>query len=205
MEPISGSYPCSISVSWIPAFKIGFWNAWILTLFIVLHPLILIFVDKAFGNGNINQKMGDVPKEKGEKKTIPIPTLLLSLLFIYSIFLPLKSGSAWLYAGFSIYVVGILMFLSSIMIVARTAVGHIFSLGMYRYSRHPLYLSFLFIFLGIGVVSASWLFLLLSMGWMVFPISQVTSEERGCLEAFGIDYQEYMDRTPKWLGFPKSN
>jgi protein-S-isoprenylcysteine O-methyltransferase Ste14 len=163
------------------------------------------FVDKAFGTGNINQKMGDVPKEKGEKKTIPIPTLLLYVIFSISIFMPLKLGTIWFYVGLPVYLVGILMFLSAFITAAKTPMDQIFTQGMYRYSRHPLYLSFLFIFVGIGVASASWLFLLLSMGWMVFPISQVTSEERGCLEAFGIEYQEYMDRTPKWLGFPKSN
>jgi protein-S-isoprenylcysteine O-methyltransferase Ste14 len=192
-------------MSWIPTFKIGFWNASILTLFTVLHPLIMNFVDEAFGTGNINQKMGDVPLEKGVKRHIPIPTVLLIVLFVFSIFLPLKLGTVWFYFGIVIYLVGIVMFLSSIITAAKTPLGQVFSRGMYRYSRHPLYLSFLVIFLGISVASVSWLYLLLSMGWMIFPISQVSSEEKSCLASFGAEYQEYMNRTPKWLGLPKSN
>jgi protein-S-isoprenylcysteine O-methyltransferase Ste14 len=192
-------------MSWILTFKIGFWNAWILTLFTVLHPLIMNVVDEAFGTGNINQKMGDVPLEKGEKRPIPISTVLLIVLFVFSIFLPLKLGTSWFYLGLVVYLVGIVMFLGSIIIVAKTPMGQIFTRGMYRYSRHPLYVSFIFIFVGISVASASWLFLLLSMGWMVFPISQVGSEEKRCLAFFGVEYQEYMNRTPKWLGIPKSN
>jgi protein-S-isoprenylcysteine O-methyltransferase Ste14 len=163
------------------------------------------FVDKAVGTGNMNKKMGGVQAKEGEKKTFPIPTVLLIALFVYSIFLPLKLGTPWLYIGLAIYLFGIAMFLSSIITVAKTPVDQIFSRGMYRYSRHPLYLSFLFVFVGISVASASWVFLLLSMGWMVFPISQVASEEQGCIESFGIEYQEYMKRTPKWLGIPKSH
>jgi protein-S-isoprenylcysteine O-methyltransferase Ste14 len=192
-------------MSWILTFKIGFWNAWILTLFTVLHPLIMNVVDEAFGTGNINQKMGDVPLEKGEKRPIPISTVLLIVLFVFSIFLPLKLGTSWFYIGLVVYLVGIVMFLSSIITVAKTPMGQIFTRGMYHYSRHPLYVSFIFIFVGISVASASWLFLLLSMGWMVFPISQVTKEEKGCLASFGAEYQEYMNRTPKWVGVPKSN
>ena len=191
-------------MSWIPAFEIGFWNAWILALFIALHPLIMNFVDKAVGTGNIKEKMGDVPADKGEKKTLPIPMLLLIVIFVYSIFLPLRLDTIWFDVGLSVYVVGIVMFLSSIITVAKTPMGKIYSQGMYRFSRHPLYLSFLFIFVGISVASASWPFLLLSTGWMVFPISQVTPEEQNCLELYGIEYQEYMTRTPKWLGIQKA-
>lgn len=192
-------------MSWIPTFKIGFWNGWILTLFMVLHPFIMNLVDKAVGTGNINQKMGDVPAEEEEKRSVPIPTMFLIVLFVYSIFLPLRLGTIWFYVGLAIYLVGIVMFLSSIITVAKTPMGQIFSQGMYRYSRHPLYLSFLITFVGISVTSASWLFLLLSMGWMVFPFSQVSSEEKGCIESLGVKYREYMNRTPKWLGIPKSN
>lgn len=189
-------------MSWKPTFEIGLWNAWILMLFMVLHPLIMKLVDSAVGTGSINKKMGEVPVAEGKKRPFPIPTLLLTLLFAYSIFLPLKLGSIWFYAGFTIYLVGAAMFLNAIITAAKTPLGQIFTSGIYRYSRHPLYLAFLIIFVGISVATASWLFLLLSLGWMIFPISQVNMEEQGCLETFGTEYQEYMNRTPKWLGMP---
>lgn len=191
-------------MSWIPAFRIGLWNAWIPSLFIVLHPLIMKLVDNAVGTGNLTAKMGDVPTEEGEKKPIPIPTILLMVLFVYTIFLPLKLGTTWFYVGLAIYLTGIGMFLSAIITAARTPLGKIFTGGTYRISRHPLYLSFLLTFLGVSLASVSWLFLLLSLGWMYFPLSQVNSEEKGCLDTFGVEYQEYMDRTPQWFGIPKS-
>jgi protein-S-isoprenylcysteine O-methyltransferase Ste14 len=191
-------------VTLIPTIKLGLWNAWILTLFVLIHPYIMLIVDKLAGTGDINKKMGDDPAEQGKNPAVPIPTLLLFGLFILSIFLPLKLGTEWFYAGVTIYLIGAAMFMTAINTAAKTPSGQLFTEGMYRYSRHPLYLSFLIIFLGISLASASWLFLLLSMGWMTFPISQVRAEEQGCLEIFGSQYREYMSRTPRWLGVPKS-
>ena len=56
-----------------------------------------------------------------------------------------------------------------------------------------------------GLISPwSWVFLLLSVVIMVLMGSQVVAEERGCLEIHGDEYQEYMNRTPRWIGIPKS-
>jgi protein-S-isoprenylcysteine O-methyltransferase Ste14 len=152
-------------MSWIPAFEIGIWNAWILMLFMAFHPLVMMLVDKAVGTGNIYKKMGDAPVEKGEKRANAISTALLLVLFAYSIFLPLKLGTVWFYAGLAIYLVGLMMFLSAIVTVAKTPMGKVFSHGMYRYSRHPLYASMFITFVGVSVASASWVFLLISVLW----------------------------------------
>jgi hypothetical protein len=31
------------------------------------------------------------------------------------------------------------------------------------------------------------------------------AQERSCLEMYGDAYREYMDRTPRWIGMPKSS
>jgi protein-S-isoprenylcysteine O-methyltransferase Ste14 len=173
-------------------------------LFVLLHPQVMRLVDKTIGTGDLSQKMGEKPAQEGEKKPIPIPSLLLVLLFIISIFIPLKLGTIWLFIGLLIYLAGLVMFLSALITAAQAPSGHVFTAGMYRYSRHPLYVAFVIIFMGISITCSSWLFLLLSMGWMYFPLSQVAAEERGCLESFGSAYQQYMLKTPRWLGIPKS-
>lgn len=192
-------------MSWMPCFGFGFSNAWIPMLIVILHPLLMKLVDKAAGTGDINLKMGEAPLEAGQKRPFPTPALLQILLFIFSIFLPLKLGTMWLYVGLMIYLVGTVMFLNALVVAAKTSMGKVFSRGMYRYSRHPLYISFVFIFFGISVATASWLFLLLAMGWMLFPLSQVDAEEQQCLISLGSEYQDYVRITPKWLGIPKAN
>lgn len=188
---------------WIPAFRIGLWNAWILMLYYPLHPLIMIVVDKAVGTGNIFKKMGDTPVEKGERTANTAAMTVLLLLIAYSIFLPLKLGTPWFYAGLSIYLVGFAMFITAIVNVASTPKGQLFTQGIYRYSRHPLYFSSLITFVGVSIASVSWIFFLFSVGYWFLLAYQVEPEERGCLETYGREYQEYMNRTPKWLGIPK--
>jgi len=56
----------------------------------------------------------------------------------------------------------------------------------------------------VSVASASWIFLLLSVVIIVLQTSQAIAEERGCLETYGDEYQEYLNRTPRWIGIPKS-
>jgi len=191
-------------MSWLPAFEIGLWNAWILMLYVPLHPLIMIVVDKAVGTGGIFKKMGDVPYEKGEKRAYVIYMVVLLVLLAYSVFLPLKLGTLWFYAGLTTYLVGLVIFLTAIVNIATTPLGQPFTNGMYRYSRHPLYFSFSITFVGVGLSSASWVFLLLSVVIIILQSIQVISEERGCLEIYGDEYQEYLNRTPRWIGMPKS-
>ena len=191
-------------MSWLPAFDIGLWNAWILMLYYPLHPLIMIVVDKAVGTGDMSKKMGDLPDEKGEKRVFVIGMVVILLLFVYSIFLPLKVGTVWFYAGFTIYLVGLVMFLTATVNIATAPLGQPLTKGMYRYSRHPLFFSSSVTFVGISIASASWIFLLVTVVIIVLQNSLARAEERGCLETYGDEYKEYLNRTPRWIGIPKS-
>ena len=42
----------------------------------------------------------------------------------------------------------------------------------------------------------------LTLCWKV-PITRI-DEGRVCLEAYGNAYREYVDKTPRWIGIPKS-
>jgi protein-S-isoprenylcysteine O-methyltransferase Ste14 len=191
-------------MSWLPVFKIGLWNAWLLMLYLPIHPLIMTIVDKAVGTGGISKKMGDVPYEKKEKSIFGIAMVVLILILVYSIFLPLKLGTLWFYAGLVIYLVGLAMFLTAIFNIAMTPFGQPFTNGMYRYSRHPMLFSSALTLVGVSIASASWVFLLLSIVYIALQNSEVIAEERGCLKMYGDKYQEYLDKTPRWIGMPKS-
>jgi protein-S-isoprenylcysteine O-methyltransferase Ste14 len=169
-----------------------------------LHPLIMIVVDKALGTGEMMKKMGDVPYEKGERRVFLISMAVILLLFAYSVFLPLQLGTLWFYAGFTIYLVGLVMFLTAIVNISTTPLGQPFTKGMYHYSRHPLMFSSSITFVGVSVATASWIFLLLSVVLIILQTSQAIAEERGCLETYGDEYQKYLKRTPRWIGMPKS-
>jgi len=174
-------------------------------LYVPLLSPIMKIVDKVFSTGELYRKLGgDVPYQKEEKRANLIYLGVLFVLLAYSIFLPLKLGTIWFYAGLSIYLLGLVMLLTTLVNVATTPLGKPFTQGIYRFSRHPGYFSLFITFVGASIAAASWVFLLLSVVSIILQISPVIAEERACLEIFAGEYQEYMNRTPRWIGIPKS-
>jgi len=164
----------------------------------------MIVVDKAVGTGEILKKMGDVPYEKGEKRVSVIYMVVLLVLFAYSVFLPLKLGTVWFYAGLATYLVGLVLYLTAVVNIATTPVGQPWTKGMYRYSRHPMLFSSFMTWVGVSVATASWVFLLLSIVVLGLEMFEAIAEERGCLKVYGDEYREYLNVTPRWVGIPKS-
>jgi protein-S-isoprenylcysteine O-methyltransferase Ste14 len=188
----------------LPAFEIGVWNAWVLLLYYPLHPVLMLLIDKLVGTGGIFEKMASAPYNRTEKLAFLFANVLSSILVLYSVFLPLKPGTAWFSTGMVIYLFGLVLFLTAIVNIATTPPGEPFVKGLYRYSRHPMLFFSFFTFIGAGMVAGSWLFLLLSAVVIVLFGIYAGAEERGCCDRFGDSYREYMARTPRWLGIPKT-
>jgi protein-S-isoprenylcysteine O-methyltransferase Ste14 len=130
--------------------------------------------------------------------------IIYLLFLLYSIFVPLKLGTIWFYAGLPIYLLGLISYAMVCVGFATTPPDKLVTKGIYRYSRHPMQLSHFPILVGVGIAAASWVFLLLSVLFMIMPLLWVDTEERHCLKFYGDAYREYMNRTPRWIGMPKS-
>jgi len=192
-------------MSLIPAFEIGVWNAWILMLYIPLHPLIMMQIDKLVGTGDIFKKMETPTFSKIESKiNILSNFVLLFGLFIYSIFLPLQLGTAWFYIGLVLCILGVITWTIAIVNIVDIPLGEPWNKGLYRYSRHPMTRAGYLILVGAGIASASWIFLLFSIVYIILSAIPTIAEERFCLEKFGTTYREYINKTPRWIGIPKS-
>jgi len=192
-------------MSLIPAFEIGVWNAWILLLLVFVTMLTPNLFLSEEGKKSTKRLESFAPSTKTEKILAWSTHLVIwPFVILYSIFLPLKLGTAWLYAGLLIFVVGLAMQVMITISAANTPLDEPVTRGPYRFSRHPIYLSGFLTLIGIGIASASWIVLLCALLWIVFFHIVVPTEERFCLKQYGDAYQEYMDRTPRWIGIPKS-
>jgi protein-S-isoprenylcysteine O-methyltransferase Ste14 len=58
--------------------------------------------------------------------------------------------------------------------------------------------------MSVALMSVSWLFFLIGIIFAIPLLIAVPVEERYCLQKYGKEYQEYMERTPRWMGVPKS-
>ena len=187
-------------MSLIPTFEIGLWNAWIFTLGYMLLLVLTTRMNKdAFDKSDVK-----APHEKTGKKALNLYIGSSILLLIYSIFLPLQLGTVWFYSGLAIFLLGLSIGLVIVVTWATTPLNEPITKGLYRYSRHPMYLHLFIAFIGVGIATASWLFILITIIRTVSSIMLMTTEERYCIEKYGDSYSEYMKRTPKLIGIPKS-
>ncbi|MFQ6127267.1 MAG: methyltransferase family protein [Candidatus Heimdallarchaeota archaeon] len=183
-------------MSLIPDFELGLWNAWILIL-----PFFLIWLS----GGIINKrKWEEPPPTKMDKKTQGYRKFVEVCLFLYPIFLPLKLGTNWFQYGFAVYLLGIIFVIIAELNFASTPVDKPVTKGVYSISRNPMYFGAFLVSIGTGISSASWLLLLLAIVFIILVNFEVISEERFCLKRYGESYQEYMNKTPRWIGIPKS-
>lgn len=74
--------------------------------------------------------------------------------------------------------------------------------GVYRFSRHPMYLSMILVYLGVSFAAASWLFFLITVAMFFLQRYQMLKEEACCIERFGQAYRDYMVLTARWFGLP---
>ena len=193
-------------MSFVPAFEIGVWNVWIfMAAWVFFHVVPISWPIFRYDIKGICRKSSASPSyNKTEKIINNLGTIVWVILFIYSIFLPLPLWTPLLYAGIALFVVGLIIFEIAGIHWATTPVDEPISKGIYRYSRHPIYIGVFTQQMGIGIASASGLFLLLTIVQIALSVPVVAAEERFCCEKYGDAYREYMNRTPRWLGAPKS-
>jgi protein-S-isoprenylcysteine O-methyltransferase Ste14 len=191
-------------VSLIPAFELGLWNAWI---FMVPALLVLLLCFPVMMKKDAPGGPSRVPCKS--KLTLLVGILSKILFFpavVYSVFLPLELGTVWFYVGLPITLIGLVGIIQVLVDWIKTPVGQPVTRGFYRYSRHPMYVTMVLILLGVSIISASWVFLLFAIITEagVTRRFSVKIEEAQCLGHYGDAYREYMDRTPRWIGLPKS-
>jgi protein-S-isoprenylcysteine O-methyltransferase Ste14 len=192
-------------MSLIPAFELGLWNAWIIAVLGFILPWIPPYINKEVAN----KRMGKI-KWSEFSKTVKMVLIIangiiMPFTIIYSFFLPLKLGTVWFYVGLPISILGIIIPCMSGVSFATAPLDKPITTGVYHFSRNPEYLSMFLQYLGIGISGLSWVFILCAVTWIIsMHIAVVQSEEPILIEKYGDAYREYMNRTPRWIGIPKS-
>jgi protein-S-isoprenylcysteine O-methyltransferase Ste14 len=188
-------------MSLIPAFEIGVWNAWIF----MIWPWIDTLAVRLIGVDVYRRASGQSEMKTSQRyKVVSAVSMVIDTMAVaYSIFLPLKLGTIWFYAGLAIFLIGLVVLTTATVNFATTPMDVPITRGIYHYSRHPLYLASLLIYFSVGIASVSWVFLLVFVVQSVSIRIAAVGEERFCLEKYGDAYSGYMDKTPRWLGLPK--
>lgn len=183
------------------ALKIGFWNAWLFMSVFILQMIIILFADKSI------RERSHVPKNARRTKLEKYIGMTANFIWLtalgYSIFLPLLFGTIWFYIGFFVFFFGVLILFIATFNFMVTPVDQLIQEGVYKLSRHPMYLATFFICLGSGIASASSIFILLSIIMILCFHYEAVVEERYCLNVYKGIYQDYMKIVPRWIGIPR--
>jgi protein-S-isoprenylcysteine O-methyltransferase Ste14 len=187
-------------LSLIPVFELGFWNAWIL----VIPILVIFFFAMRATAARESGKAGDFQLTRTENIIANASFYVMLPMFGYAFFLPLQLDALWLYSGLTIYLFGIVFTIVAILNFTTSPKDKVITNGLYSFSRNPMEIGMLLMQIGLGITCSSWLYLLLVVVLMILLHANSSAEERFCLYRYGDGYQKYMNRTPRWIGIPKS-
>jgi len=142
-------------MSLIPEFELGLWNAWIFMVPSLLPMLLWLLV--------MTKKRAPAASMRLSKTRLSFclfSKLVYFAAVMYSVFLPLKLGTIWFYVGLPITLIGLVGSIVTVVDWANTPAGELVIRGLYRFSRHPGYVTEVLVLLGVSIASASWFFLL---------------------------------------------
>jgi protein-S-isoprenylcysteine O-methyltransferase Ste14 len=75
------------------------------------------------------------------------------------------------------------------------------SAGAYKYIRHPMYSSLLFLAWGVSFKDLSWASAVLALTATVFLVATARTEEAENVRFFGTSYQTYIQQTKRFIPF----
>jgi protein-S-isoprenylcysteine O-methyltransferase Ste14 len=187
-------------VSWVPSFSIGIWNAWLFMAVFPLQWLAVLVVPKRIAERTSHAS--EIIRTRGDKIWSFLTQGLWIGATLYSIFVPFRTGTIWFWVGLGLFVSGLAVLVLATLSVAGTPPDKPFTSGVYRLSRHPMYLSMLLVYLGASTAAASWPFYLITVATFFLQRHQLLTEEAYCCRRYGQAYRDYMAATARWLGPP---
>lgn len=143
-------------------------------------------------------------------KTNLIESGILVLQIIQAIYFPLPKTSfdgLILAAGIVIYVLGMIFAFWGKFSMNRVwgipgehskKQNKVVTTGAFSFSRNPIYLGIILIFLGFSIAIRSWL-IILRLPLFIYLYRSSIKEEKLLEKEFGKEYTEYKSRTPRFL------
>ena len=134
-----------------------------------------------------------------EKLAFWIYQITSVLTILYLLLLKIRTDSKWFYIGLIIYSLGIILYTVSIINYAKPKMNGINLSGLYRVSRNPMYIAYFIYFIGCVLLTHSWILLMLLIAFQISTHWVILSEERWCIEKFGVEYIKYMNKVRRYI------
>ncbi len=182
----------------VPELRLGLFNGW---WFSAAYLLINGVVIAAIPREAVKRLTVHPSNSLFDKILLKVQMILFFGNIVFAIFVPLKLGTGWFWSGLSVFVIGMIGYVVSMVNYANTPMDKPVVRGLYRISRNPIHVSSFIAWLGVGIATMSWIILLIAIVEQILMHKTTLDEERFCLEAYGDSYREYMEKVPRYLLF----
>jgi Putative protein-S-isoprenylcysteine methyltransferase len=182
---------------------LGLWNLWL--FFVVGYGII--WASMIWANRKRGKSIEDPELYKFHgKKVVVIGWTWLIAVFSISLFTPANFGTLF-WIGLPFFVMGIVLNAISMHSFAQFT-GGVNTTGIYRHSRHPMYVGGLFFLMGLclmGWSASAWSIAFLALFIISIPYYHWNAllEEAFLEHKYGDSYREYMNKTPRYFLFSK--
>ena len=186
----------------IPEFTISWMNGFWFSLVFIITNIVMI---KIFPE-HYKKRVLTMPKFN-DMLTQAIGTfnfILFQGLIIISIFIPVKYKSVLFIHGIALFFIGYVFYVISLINYATTNPDRPVVKGMYKYSRNPQQIMTIVMWLGVGLAMSNYLILIICLIQIITVYPTFIAQEEYCIKKYGDAYREYMNKTPMYLGIPKS-
>ena len=102
-------------------------------------------------------------------------------------------------AGLALYLSGLTLCALAVVQFAAPGESDMSAKGVYRLSRNPMYIAYFLCFLGMALLSHSWIMAGIAAALQISGHWVILAEERWCLARFGDAYARYMQKVPRYL------
>lgn len=138
------------------------------------------------------------PMKDGEVFAYWVYQISNAALIIAPFFLGFARGPL-LWAGSVMYILGCALLAASVEAFCAPQKDGMNCVGVYKYSRNPMYVAYFLVFVGCAGITASLLILALAVCFQVSAHWIIRAEERWCIQQFGESYLAYMKRVRRYL------
>jgi len=178
-------------------FKLSVWNAWPLSLLFAVLGIFFMGTKK-----DIAKRMSDMTGYTRKERVFTILASIAPYPFmIATVWTPFTKTLPLLYLGILLYIFGIVAFVVSLKVIIETPRDDLFREGPYRFTRNPLYVSATIVFLGICLATANIMLVAYLFIASLFQHLMILAEERICKDKYGVTFENYSKRVPRYLFF----
>lgn len=164
--------------------------------FFLVRFLLLYFYDKE----SVQRAAHFAPVQGKEKIAYCTYQISNIALFMYLILLKVEYDFSWRFLlGLVFYLAGLGLCAISIVDFSSPDAAGMNTNGIYQFSRNPMYIAYFLCFIGMALLTHSFVLFAIVIAFQISAHWIILSEERECKERFGEAYIEYMKKVRRYI------